>query len=485
MRTFVNGKIYSRSHGVSKGLPSETEIFNLNPRRQEMLNPVHHWKQVFPGTLNLKISDEDLAKIQKMTPVWTETDCLYPSKYSYIPKKREAYLYYKGRLKTSSRKRHPVIVKMGRVPVKRCVEVISDINLRDHLSLKDKESVNLRITSHKGTTTKAKTKNTIGIPILTNHENNSLNLHNIHANAHAFLCLSGPSINTVDLSCLKFVYKMCVNNSSRALMPNVRANAQVFVDSPDKFLYTNWFDPQTLNIVPHGFNNKWIWNCDAKDSAKKQVKDCPNVAYYQRNNGFDPETFLTENTFNWGNSKEYSDENFRTGCRSVMLVAIKLLYYLGFRHVYLLGCDFNMSETQKYSFDQGRKNSAIRNNNSTYKQLDWRFKKLLSTFKKAKFNVYNCNKDSALTAFPYLSYSDAINQALNFTGDPAKYMKNELENTAGLYETKWYVCPGCNSNLRMSKDECKQGYHCPCGRQVTEEDRNKYCKDKSMVELAS
>ena len=48
---------------------------------------------------------------------------------------------------------------------------------------------------------------------------------------------------------------------------------------------------------------------------------------------FRAERFLTENTFNWGCDKEVDDGIGFKGGRTVMLPALKLLFYLGVRTV--------------------------------------------------------------------------------------------------------------------------------------------------------
>ena len=125
-------------------------------------------------------------------------------------------------------------------------------------------------------------------------------------------------------------------------------------------------------------------------------------------------------------------------------------------------------------------------NQTTYKQLDWRFKRMREHFKACGLEVYNCNPDSNLTAFEHVPFTDAIADALSYTHDWKAYTHGKLENTAGLYESKWYVCPDCNRSARHSKDDIQAGKcKCECGFEFTEDNRRKYLKDKSQGQIDS
>ena len=106
-----------------------------------------------------------------------------------------------------------------------------------------------------------------------------------------------------------------------------------------------------------------------------------------------------------------------------MLVALKLMYYLGFKNIYLLGCDFNMKHDDKkdgkgltYSFSQYKHQGGILTNNFAYKILNARLTALQPILKEHGCNVYNCLKpnESNLTAFPFLPLDEAIDKALEW-----------------------------------------------------------------------
>ena len=111
-----------------------------------------------------------------------------------------------------------------------------------------------------------------------------------------------------------------------------------------------------------------------------------------------------------------------------MLVAIRILYELGFSKVFLLGCDFTMDAgKENYAFKQDRAGGAIRNNNNTYRMLNERFDALQPVLLNAGMDVFNCFEGSGLKSFPFCSYEEALKAAV---------VVPESDRTHGLYDRK-------------------------------------------------
>jgi hypothetical protein len=247
-------------------------------------------------------------------------------------------------------------------------------------------------------------------------------MKNLYNNATAFLICGGPSFAQLDHSKLRQpgILTMGVNNSAKTFRPNL----WIHVDAPDRFIRSVFFDPTIVKFSPITLQEKQIWDSDRWQWTGKRLKDCPSVVFFQRNAIFRPAEFLTEPTINWGNSKMHG------GGRSVMLAAIRILYEIGVRRIYLLGADFEMNETRAYHFAQERTAAIAKGNNGVYNQLQERFTALRPIFERAGLHVFNCNPASKLTAFDHVPYDDAIAAAVKAFGQ----VDVAAERTAGLYD---------------------------------------------------
>ena len=149
------------------------------------------------------------------------------------------------------------------------------------------------------------------------------------------------------------------------------------------------------------------------------------MLFYRRNERFLAEQYLFEDTVNWGNHKQWG------GGRSVMLAAIRLLFFMGVRRIYLLGVDLRMTRESKYHFEQERSTNAIQGNNRTYGLMMKRFEELQPHFAQHGLEVFNCNRDSALKVFPFVAFDEAVADCTrDMPQDPL------TERTEGLYERK-------------------------------------------------
>ena len=246
--------------------------------------------------------------------------------------------------------------------------------------------------------------------------------------AHAFLMAGGPSVGSLDLQPLQRRWVMTLNNAARTF----RGDANCTVDDPSRFSLSIWLDPTMMKFVPMSHFEKPLWDnrllrtdsgwVQRWEQSTLKLGDCPNVIGFRRNEKFHSPRWLTEETVNWGNHGKYG------GGRSVLLASLRILYLLGFRHVYLLGVDFEMSEKRRYHFPEGRTAKAIRGNMSTYAKLQAWFSELQPHFLKAGYTVKNCNPTSKLRAFPHVPYEEALAEAGVRLGDSMN------ERTEGMYQ---------------------------------------------------
>lgn len=243
---------------------------------------------------------------------------------------------------------------------------------------------------------------------------------------HAFLICGGPSLKELDLTQLdkRGVLTMGVNNSWLAHKPNLWCG----VDPAFKFVDTCWKDSTIMKFYPVERYKEKL-HVKKKDGDFKfsrfSVCSMPNVWYFRRRSVFDHRTFLTWPSFSWGCHKKVVDSVGWSGCRSVMLPAIRLLHYLGVKHVYIIGADFSMEEqlpgkdkVENYAWNQFRQPSSVGSNNRTYKALNARLESLVPIFNAAKFYVWNATPGGNLDVLPRLDFDLAIDRASSECGKP-------------------------------------------------------------------
>ena len=281
-------------------------------------------------------------------------------------------------------------------------------------------------------------------PMFFNRFGSEIDLIGQYHGASIFFICNGPSLvsGKYDLTNLKRpgVMTYGINNGARTIRPNF----WTCIDDPARFLFSIWNDPCITKIVPFSFSEKSIFENKKWKTSDKKVQDCPNIVYFRRNEKFVANRFLNELTFNWGNHKDHG------GGRSVMLAALKAMFLLGFRNVFLMGADFKMSESYTYHFDEQRSKGAVNGNTDTYNKLMHQyFPELKPYFEAEGFHVYNCNPDSELKVFDYVPFEEAISFATSSLGEV------ENERTWGMYSKpderqKWAIEPDDRNKAHLN-----------------------------------
>lgn len=261
-------------------------------------------------------------------------------------------------------------------------------------------------------------------PLFFTQDHHPLWLCDMYRGRSAFLIASGPSFAELDHGPLRQpgMITMGLNNSPRSFRPNL----WTCVDSPDHWIRSIWLDPLIQKFVPTSMAPRRIFNSDSWEFMRTKVGDCPNVVYFKRNEHFQAKQYLWEDCINWGNHKDYG------GGRSVLLAAVRILFSLGIRRIFLLGVDLDMSATRTYHFDQKRHPGSVSGNMDTYSKLNTWFKELRPIFEAEDFHVFNCNAKSKLTAFDYVRYDDA----LTFVHEEMDLVNYATERSRNLYDTE-------------------------------------------------
>ncbi len=255
----------------------------------------------------------------------------------------------------------------------------------------------------------------------------TLNLEDHYKDSSVFIICNGPSFAKIDHSLLKQpgIITFGMNNGAHIFRPNLWITG----DSPKKFMDSIWEDPTITKFIPYKFFGR-------QHGAGKMIGRRPNIIGYVRNYTFKPETWLTENSVNWGESSR------RKGNRCIMMAAMRVAHLLGFKRMYLLGADFHMTKDKKYFFDEYRSEGSINSNNRLYKNVTGYLEKLAPIFEEAGIQVFNCNESSALKVFPYKSLEEAI----------AENVIDTSESTYGRYTN------APDKGPRISKEKLKEKF---------------------------
>jgi hypothetical protein len=231
-----------------------------------------------------------------------------------------------------------------------------------------------------------------------------VSLEDIYKGSSCFFIGAGPSLNTIpnlsDVLSQRGILTFAVNNIAAK---TIRPNIWCCIDKPKSFHRNIWDDPAILKFTKtdnwdHGYNGG-------------MVNNAPNLFWFKINTYFTSSIFFKENTISCGRAKDSWDDIGQSGGRSVMLPALRLMYYLGIRRIYLLGCDFNMTNEQPYAFEQTKWPGGVKTNNRMYEILTARLKSLIPQMDRLGFQVYNCNPDSKLTIFPSMDFDRAVKLA--------------------------------------------------------------------------
>jgi hypothetical protein len=229
-----------------------------------------------------------------------------------------------------------------------------------------------------------------------------VNMANHFKGESLFILACGPSLKTYDLSLLNGKHTLGINFSPLVYKPEM----WIATDRPSGYPESIWSDDAILKFCPDW--NKYHY-LNINNGQEMKVSDVPNTLFFNLQSSFRPDYWLHQNKFVWGNLDSEVDSLGVKGIRSTFMVAIKMAWYLGFRNVFLLGADFNSNQESSYCIDgMFNTEAVIKKNMSSYEAMNIRLSYLAPQLEAEGMNIFNCNPESGLTAFDYLSYHDAI-----------------------------------------------------------------------------
>lgn len=237
-------------------------------------------------------------------------------------------------------------------------------------------------------------------PMFFRRTGSAVDLVNLYASREVFLVCNGLSFAAIEQSALTQpgIVTFGMNNGAHGFRPNL----WTALDEPARFMASIWRDPRITKFVPLSHLEKPIWDHELNSYSQMLAGDSPNVFGIRRNDDFDPDNWLEQPTVNCGHQPYFG------GVRSTMLFALRICHLLGFKTVYLVGCDFAMEQSRPYWFAERCPDSFVEHNNTAYERLQQLLALLKPTFDAAGFAVFNTNPSSRLTVFPYRALEEAI-----------------------------------------------------------------------------
>lgn len=236
-----------------------------------------------------------------------------------------------------------------------------------------------------------------------------------------FLVGGGPSLNRIDLTLLqqRGIVIAAMNNIAAT---HVRPHLWFCCDPTAQFSEVIWKDPAILKLTKikyltdekQGKGRVRRWDASRLEHVADGPlpRTCPNTFGYLHTKGWNPATFLDDPLPSWGVNSADMDPDKKGRFESVLLVALWLLYWFGFRTVYLLGVDFKMKPDAPYAFEQRYDSGRISGNNGLYAWLNRRLTEARPHFEQRGYQVLNANPASKLTAFDKISFEEAVNRAV-------------------------------------------------------------------------
>jgi len=138
---------------------------------------------------------------------------------------------------------------------------------------------------------------------------------------------------------------IAINNAATVIKPTY----WISMDHPSCFSKLILYDPTIIKFANAGHRLKEI--------DGKKWRDFPNTFFYQASEK------------DWDNNNFLFRRKEFIYWRATFYVAIQLAYRLGFRKIYLAGCEFSIKDYYQYAFESNLSPKEIELNSTLYKQI--------------------------------------------------------------------------------------------------------------------
>lgn len=218
-------------------------------------------------------------------------------------------------------------------------------------------------------------------------------IHETHIADKCFVVATGPSLTNQDLDSIKNYYSISMNSIILAL-PNTQWR-------PDIYMIQDDYVFEKLREDINSAKSSLGFMCISENLARK----------YGNKEGYNvfPLHYLDHKFFHL---KGYGEFKFSTDCYNtiydgytITFSALQLAVYMGFREIYLLGCDCNYNQPKAHFVEYGHKDpkSAIMGDKMI--QGHFEFKKFADSL---GVNVINCTRGGMLEVYPRKKLEDIL-----------------------------------------------------------------------------
>lgn len=229
--------------------------------------------------------------------------------------------------------------------------------------------------------------------LFTRSNGSSLELVDMYKNSSLLLVCNGPSAKS-----FSYIDKP-TNMMTMGMNNGHRGDFWVINDHPSAFDLDIFKNPNITKFIPNKYKN---------EVTKEDVTldKYPNIVFFNRSEQFDKGKWLYERAINYGNSPKNGK------VRSTLFSCLNLAYVLGFKKIYLVGCDFHMSKFNPYFFKKEVNNNHVLGNNRNYEHSVTILEDIKECLEKVGVQVYNTNFNSKLKVFKYKELKSVIKEHL-------------------------------------------------------------------------
>lgn len=225
-----------------------------------------------------------------------------------------------------------------------------------------------------------------------------LELKDTHKGERCFIVATGPSLDTKDLDLIKDEYSLSLNSiflsfDKTKWRPNIYAIQDEYVFNSIKDNLTNNVNQFKELLISKNISSKFEIPYNYK-SFKLHYLDHKMFHF----NGY-------------GHFK-FSDDCYSCiyDAYSIVFTLMQLACYMGFKEIYLLGCDCNYNQKKAYFNDYGYRDPKFKINGDKQIQAHIEFKKFAD---EKGIKIINCTNGGALEVYPRMKLKDVISKEKN------------------------------------------------------------------------